>query len=588
VTVVDADTPHVTLRSPPTPRSACAQVVVLKGRPEPCCISPERDEAAVCARFENPALACRGPGRTSCRRHDRRAASRRACRWTPFAVAARLGVDYLHGLAGGLVRAAPRRSPACWPRTSAREYPVASGNPRRDRGTCATSARTSRVRRPQRGGAGGSSDPTPIGPLPPASRTSHRRMAVPGVHRSRGRLAVGRDSPPCRCMASVACRVDPRLASCATSRSLRRWHGDPDNAVSVHPVVQGRRLRPRRRAGRPRAYEDAGAKRLCVATFDEGIELRRRGIRLPMPRPLSRPALGWRREAADSAYQPHGRRIGGSWPPGRSKRGASSDGEAGGRRRLPATPKSSVTVSGLRTGGSGSATSPRRPRRSGPLRAWASPGSGRTIGEPRRSRLAPRPNSTAFGEAEAVLGSASPGLGDRRTRRLRQDAPPTRRERRPFYGETGPREVGLIRPRALDVRRPARTDSSPHPGPVGTCRRPQRLGDEPSTRGRSGSSIWHGLAWGVLSYGAGFRHGPPQPDRQPCPSATPAATQTRAERPRRGSSCGAIRWPIVGAIAHDGRDLWPTSTRRPRSARRRGTTSSCCWVIRRTRNPHGR
>jgi len=67
--------------------------------------------------------------------------------------------------------------------------------------------------------------------------------------------------------------------------------------VSVEPVVKadayGHGAVPV-----ARALEDAGANGLCVATFDEGIELRRRGVRLPIL--VLFPAPPWvAREAAD-------------------------------------------------------------------------------------------------------------------------------------------------------------------------------------------------------------------------------------------------------------------------------------------------
>jgi alanine racemase len=172
--------------------------------------------------------------------------------------------------------------------------------------------------------------------------------------------------------------------------------------VSVEPVVKadayGHGAVPV-----ARALEDAGANGLCVATFDEGIELRRRGVRLPIL--VLFPAPPWvAREAADLHIS---LTVGDPALLARTLEAwGSSDGEAGSRAaslHLEVEVESGLGRGGFRVDDLGPAVAAIRSAPGvGLAGLWTHIGS---PDDPARTAA----QLTAFGDAEAVLGAAALG-----------------------------------------------------------------------------------------------------------------------------------------------------------------------------------
>ena len=246
-------------------RATWGQVVVLKGA----------HDGHRRARRRGRGRAVREPGPRH-RRHRRRARRDRSARCSrqglePFA-AARLGV-YLHGLAGDQrPRALRRRRPA-------RLRPARGDRAARPRS--AWPAIAERAPRP------------PKGRLGFAPRKPDRRRPAPAPIASRSTAAsAAAGLPPLPRTAWLEIDLDALVANLAALRAL----GPARHRRS------GRSSRPTRTAtGRSRSRgrcEEAGADGLCVATFDEALELRDAGHRGADPRPLPDPGRAGRRRGA--------------------------------------------------------------------------------------------------------------------------------------------------------------------------------------------------------------------------------------------------------------------------------------------------
>ena len=486
------------------------------------------DGAVAVAPFENPGLATGGTGDVLAG-HDRGAPRpgpgalrRRAPRRPPPR----------HGRRGGPGprgrRGAPRRRPA------ARDRPRAPA-PRRDAERRAGRAASASA---ARGRAAG----------PPAGRRAAAPRDGPA---GRGRAPASRPASGPR-----GCRALPRTAwleiDLGPPRGERRR--DPGGAAARGAPGgrrQGRRLRPRRGAGRARPPLAAGARGLCVATLDEALELRAAGVRRPDPRPLrrSRPTAPRPRRgpaceitAGDAGLLERALAAYAACPPARAARapaarrparasrpGSGRDGLTPARRSrrpaaIAATPgvvpaRRVVAPPGAR------ATGPAPTRQVGPLR-----GGRRRAAAGRASRC---PTATSSPRAACSRSSGS-----------------WRVERPVFDGlRVGLAAYGIV---PDGPRRSAPAATGIHAGlrPVLSLRaRPIRVADLPGGHRDQ--------------LRADVRHGPPEPDRD-APGGLRATAGRGPSRTGPRPSSAAMRVPLVGqrgdGRGHGGRH------RRPRPA----------------------
>ena len=513
-------------RSPPTPRANGARSSSSKGA-RTVIASPDGEVAV--APFENPALASGGTGDVLSGTigsllaqgltPSPRLASASTCTDSPGeAVRHRIGDAGL--LASDLPdEIAVRASPA--------------GGARRTRDRAAGSASGSREapprdRRAERGRASASTHDLASAGLPPLPRTAWLR---------------DRPRPP-----GWKPRRAPRGAAGRCPRGARR---------------QGRRLRPRRGPGRPRARGWPAPTACASPRGTRRSSCAARGVRLPIL-VLFPSRRGSRAEAARSAHQPRRSATRRCWR-GRSMRGLGRPRSAGGApppatrgrgrigpraRRLRSATRPAVaairSTSGVDLAG-----------------LWSHIGS---PDDPARTAA----QLTAFGDARAVLGSAvlarrsDPPLHGRSTspRAAASSVRPSPRRSaiRPGLSTYGVVPDGLVAAR----------------GQVGACRRPAPGHEPPRAAGPGRRPA--GRLGRLLR--CRFVTDRPEPHRDTAASATPTATSA-PDGPRRGRWSAASAVPIVGAIAMDADD--GRRDRRARSAGHRRRRVRAARVNRATR-----